>query len=40
MDLGGNGIVITLARGLKIDGVMQAVICFDLPFVQTYSIRS
>ena len=31
MDLGGNGIVVTLARGIVIEGV-QAVLCFDLPF--------
>lgn len=31
MDLGGNGIVVTLARGIVIKGV-QGVICFDLPF--------
>jgi PAS domain S-box-containing protein len=40
MDLGGNGIVITLARGLKIDGFTQAVICFDLPFTQNHGIQS
>ena len=32
MDLGGNGIVITLTHGLQIDGITQAAICFDLRF--------
>ncbi|MEK6283039.1 MAG: PAS domain-containing protein [Acidobacteriota bacterium] len=35
LDLAGNGIVITLARGLIIGGVVQAVLCFDLPYVTT-----
>jgi PAS domain-containing protein len=39
MDLGGNGIVITLVRGLVIDGLIQAAICFDLPFKQGKSIQ-
>ncbi len=37
MDLGGNGLVITLTRGIYCDGV-QAVLCFDLPFVGAKSI--
>jgi PAS domain-containing protein len=32
MDLGGNGIIITLSRGLVINGVVQAALCFDLKF--------
>lgn len=35
LDLAGNGIVITLARGLVIGGVVQAVLCFDLAYVTT-----
>jgi hypothetical protein len=33
LDLAGNGIVITLTRGLYIGGTLQAVLCFDLPYV-------
>jgi len=33
LDLAGNGIVITLTRGLYFNGKIQAVLCFDLPFV-------
>jgi len=32
MDLGGNGIVITLTHGVLIDGFPQMAICFDLQF--------
>jgi PAS domain-containing protein len=32
LDLGGSGVVITLTRGLIIDGVGSAVICIDLRF--------
>jgi len=39
MDLGGNGIVITLSRRLVARGVTQGVICFDLPFLQNQSIK-
>ena len=38
LDLAGNGIVITLSRGLIVDGVVQAVLCFDLQFVPSNSI--
>jgi len=34
LDLAGNGIVITLTRGLYVNGKIQAVLCFDLPFVK------
>jgi PAS domain-containing protein len=33
LDLAGNGIVVTLARGLLIEGKIQAVVCFDLPYI-------
>lgn len=33
LDLAGNGIVITLTRGLYVGGKIQAVLCFDLPYV-------
>jgi PAS domain-containing protein len=38
LDLAGNGIVITLSRGLIVDGMVQAVLCFDLQFVPSNSI--
>lgn len=31
MDLGGSGFVITLSRGLRIDGFPMAVLCIDVP---------
>lgn len=31
MDLGGNGLVVTLARGIMVDGYPRAVLCIDLP---------
>jgi hypothetical protein len=34
LDLAGNGIVITLTRGLYVNGKIQAVLCFDLPYVK------
>lgn len=37
LDLAGNGIVITLTRGLYVDGKIQAVLCFDLPYVKVGS---
>lgn len=39
MDLGGNGIVITLSRGIAIDGETEAVVCFDLPFQSKHGIK-
>jgi hypothetical protein len=32
LDLGGSGVVITLTRGIVIDGVAKAVVCIDLRF--------
>lgn len=37
MDLGGNGIVVTLAHGIQIDDLPQFAICFDLPFRESDS---
>lgn len=31
MDLGGSGLVVTLARGIMADGYPLAVLCIDLP---------
>jgi PAS domain S-box-containing protein len=31
MDLGGNGLVVTIARGILVDGCPRAVLCIDLP---------
>jgi PAS domain S-box-containing protein len=31
MDLGGNGLVVTVARGILVDGYPRAVLCVDLP---------
>lgn len=39
MDLGGNGIVITLSRAIEIDGVTQAVLCFDITFGKNRGIK-
>ena len=38
MDLGGNGFVMTLSRGIQIGGITQAVVCFDLAFAPTKSV--
>lgn len=38
MDLGGNGIVITLARAVKYKDVTEFVICFDFPFAKGFNI--
>jgi hypothetical protein len=38
LDLAGNGIVITLSRGIVVNGLVQAVLCFDLQFVPSNSI--
>jgi len=38
LDLGGSGIVVTLTRGLIIDGVARAVICIDLRFDENNSV--
>ena len=38
LDLAGNGIVITLSRGIVVNGLLQAVLCFDLQFVPSNSI--
>jgi PAS domain-containing protein len=32
LDLGGSGVVITLTKGIKIQGLPQAVICIDIQF--------
>jgi PAS domain-containing protein len=40
MDLGGNGIVVTLSRRLKFKNAVQGVVCFDLPFMQKDIIQS
>jgi hypothetical protein len=38
LDLGGSGIVVTLTRGVIIDGVTRAVICIDLRFDDNNSV--
>jgi PAS domain-containing protein len=39
-DLGGSGIVITLTRGLVLDGQIRAAICFDMMFAPTEKLFS
>jgi len=38
MDLGGSGVVITLTRAIKIKGVTEAVLCFDMRFKPEQSL--
>ena len=34
MDLAGNGFIVTLSRGILLDGKIVAALCFDLPLTQ------
>jgi len=40
MDLGGAGLVVTLAKGIRIDGYPLAVLCIDLPVRTDISVTS
>jgi PAS domain S-box-containing protein len=40
MDLGGNGIVMTLVRGIQVAGLPQSAICLDLSFHQERSLSN
>jgi PAS domain S-box-containing protein len=38
MDLGGNGLVVTIARGILVDGYPRAALCIDLPVHTTTTL--
>jgi PAS domain-containing protein len=40
LDLGGNGIVVTLARPLLVHGMTQAVVCMDVSVQPQYQVKT